>query len=732
MAARGPGGRKGTTSLTGAASSPEEALLSQQEVLARFGELALRSHDLQEILDEACRLVGEALSTDLAKVLELQDDGTTLLVKAGVGWPPGVVGQVQIVLREGSSEGHALETGDPVISTDIESETRFEYAGFIKDAGVKALANVIILGPRGKPPYGVLQVDSRHPREFVESDISFLRSYANLLAASVERLRTVSELRRSEDHYRAAVELNPQIAWTADADGLVTGFSERWLELTGLTREQALGSGWVRTPHPEDRSAMEAAWAHAVATGEPYDVEARVRHADGAFRWLRVRAVPRRDEAGRILGWYGTTEDIEDRRRLEAALRQWNETLEARVAERTRALELEQREREAAEEKLRQSQKMEAVGQLTGGLAHDFNNLLTGIIGGLELLQTRVNQGRTADLERYVTAAMTSATRAGALTHRLLAFARRQTLDPKLIQPNRLVAGMEDLLRQTVGPAITVETVLPADVRPILCDPNQLESALLNLTINARDAMPAGGKLRIETANASVNALFATQRDMPPGEYAALSVTDTGSGMSPAVVARAFDPFFTTKPLGMGTGLGLSMIYGFAQQSGGQVRIHSKEGVGTTVSIYLPQHDGETEAEAPLVPAAMPRATAGQTVLVVDDEAVVRLLVVEVLQDLGYQPIEAVDGASGLRQVERHPHLDLLVTDVGLPGGMNGRQLADAARVGRPDLKVLFITGFTEAAVIGDRALGSGMEVMTKPFELDALASRIQDLTSRA
>ena len=714
----------------------ENELIRQQQVLARFGELALKSEDLGEILNEACRLVGEALGTDLSKVMELQEDGITLRVRAGVGWPPGVVGEVTVRAEAGSSEGHAIRTGKPVISTDIETETRFEYADFIKQAGVRALVNAIIIGPDDDGlPYGILQVDSRSRREFTEADITFLRSYANLLAAAVQRLRTTFEARRteaalreSEDHYRVSTELNPQIPWTADPQGRVTGFSDRWLELTGLSRSTAVGQGWTQVSHPEDRPVIETAWADAIATGAPYSAEARLRTADGSYRWHRIRASPRHDGGARVERWYGTLEDIEERRQMEAALHRWNETLEDRVADRTRALELEQQERAAAEEKLRQSQKMEAVGQLTGGLAHDFNNLLTGIVGSLELMQTRITQGRTGELGRYIGAAMTAANRAAALTHRLLAFSRRQTLDPKLIHASQLVGGLEELLRRTVGPGIRVETVLPADIAPILCDPNQLENALLNLAINARDAMPDGGTLRIETAEARVDQVFGMQRDMPPGEYVVLSVTDTGTGMPPDVVARAFDPFFTTKPLGEGTGLGLSMIYGFTNQSGGQVRIHSHEGIGTTVSIYLPAHRGTVEAVAAAPDTATPRAEAGETVLVVDDESVVRMLIVEVLQELGYTAIEAVEGTSGLRQVERHPRLDLLVTDVGLPGSMNGRQLADAARVRHPGLKVLFITGFAESVAVGGDALAPGMQLMTKPFTMDALAARIRSM----
>ncbi len=589
------------------APTREQELLRQQDVLAKFGELAIKCSDLGEILNEACRLVGEALGTELAKVMELQEDGITLLVRAGVGWKPGVVGEVRVRAERESSEGYALQTGKPVASADIDQETRFTYAGFLKDNGVKALTNVPIFGSEGRRPYGILEVDSRSPREFTDGNINFLRTYANLLAAAVERLHLIQEARNTEH-----------------------------------------------------------------------------------------------------------------------ALRQWNESLEDRVAERTSALTREQKERQIAEEKLRQSQKMEAVGQLTGGLAHDFNNLLAGIVGSLDLIQVRVRQGRTSELERYITAAMTSASRAAALTHRLLAFSRRQTLDPKVIETNALISDMEDLLRRTLGPSVVLETRLPAGLGAVLCDPNQLENALLNLVINARDAMPDGGNLIIESRLADVEGVFASERDIAPGSYVLIAVTDSGTGMLPEVIERAFDPFFTTKPLGEGTGLGLSMIYGFAKQSGGQVRIHSKQGMGTTVTLFLPKHDGELSRSTAIAARGEMRAGAGDSVLVVDDEAVIRMLIVEVLQDLGYSAVEAVDGISGLRQIERNPRFDLLVTDVGLPGGMNGRQLADAARQRQPDLKVLFITGFAETIATEKGVLEPGMEVLTKPFTMDAIATRIR------
>ena len=386
-------------------------------------------------------------------------------------------------------------------------------------------------------------------------------------------------------------------------------------------------------------------------------------------------------------------------------------------------------ERRDVEERLRQSQKMEAVGQLTGGLVHDFNNLLTGIAGSLEMLQTRVARGRLADVDRYVTAARDAATRAAALTHRLLAFSRRQTLDPRAIDINRLVSGMQELIGRTLGPTITLETIAGDGVWTTLVDPSQLENALLNLCINARDAMPDGGRLTIETGNVRLDARAAAERDVPPGHYVCLVVGDTGTGMTPEVIARAFDPFFTTKPIGQGTGLGLSMIYGFARQSGGQVRIASEPGQGTRVSLYLPRHRGEAdEPEAPAETTGVARAGNGGTVLVVDDEPTVRMLVAEVLGDMGCSAIEAEDGAAGLRVLQSDRRIDLLVTDVGLPGGMNGRQLADAARVSRPALQVLFITGYAENAILSDGHLEPDMHVLTKPFAMEELASRIREL----
>ncbi|MCJ2135976.1 PAS domain S-box protein [Methylobacterium sp. J-026] len=485
----------------------------------------------------------------------------------------------------------------------------------------------------------------------------------------------------------------------------------------------------VETVHPDDRAGLAAAIEAAIARGGAYAHQYRVRRADGRYYWLEANGRVDHGPDGTPLSFPGVLLDVDERRAVEAerdrvtaALRSLNETLEQRVAARTAELM-------RAEEALRQSQKMEAVGQLTGGLAHDFNNMLAGVVGSLELMQTRMLQGRVGDLDRYIGAAQGAARRAAALTHRLLAFSRRQTLDPKPTDVNRLVEGMMELVRRTVGPAVTIEAVGAGGLWPTLVDPSQLENALLNLCLNARDALPEGGRIVIETANRWLDHRAGQERELEPGQYVTLCVSDNGTGMTADVVAKAFDPFFTTKPIGEGTGLGLSMIYGFAKQSGGQVRIYSEFGQGTMVCLYLPRHLGETEGETILPDLAhAPRAEQGETVLVVDDEPTVRMLVTEVLEDLGYAAIEAADGASGLKVLQSDVRIDMLITDVGLPGGMNGRQMADAARETRPDLKVLFITGYAENAALNHGHLGPGMQVMTKPFALEALATRIRGI----
>jgi PAS domain S-box-containing protein len=513
--------------------------------------------------------------------------------------------------------------------------------------------------------------------------------------------RDITEERRLALERERLWRLSPVLKVVTDSTGLITDVNPSWTSLLGWSREESIGQPSTRFMIGDTQAWQKR--VESLGSGTPLrGYRTTLLRKDGEHRLIEWTTVP---ESGMF---YGFGRDVTAEAAGAAALRE-------------------------AEAALRQSQKMEAVGQLTGGIAHDFNNLLTGITGSLEILEVRIAQGRFGDVERYVAAARGAAKRAASLTHRLLAFSRRQTLDPKPTDVNRLIDGMEDLVRRTVGPEIEVEVVGAAGLWATLVDPNQLENALLNLCINARDAMPGGGRLTIETCNRWMDRRTARERDLEPGQYVSLCVSDTGTGMPREVIEKAFDPFFTTKPMGAGTGLGLSMVYGFARQSGGLARIYSEMGEGTLVCLYLPRHHGTAEPEVEVGTLAdAEQAGHGETVLVVDDEPTVRMLVIEVLAELGYSALEAGDGAAGLKILQSDARIDLLVTDIGLPGGMNGRQMVEAARDSRPDLEVLFITGYAENALIGNGQLEPGMHVMTKPFAMEALASRIRELISRS
>lgn len=571
-----------------------------------------------------------------------------------------------------------------------------------------------------------------------------LRQVSVLFRDITERKLAEAALRASEEISRENVE-RVQLAlaagaiigtWLWDVPANRFTVDEAFARAFGLDPDLG-GNGLsldqvIETVHPDDKAGLAAAMNDALARGGAYAYQYRTRRADGNYYWLEANGRVELAADGTPSSFPGVLLDIEERRAVEAerdsaaaALRSLNDTLEQHVAERTAELM-------RAEEQLRHSQKMEAVGQLTGGLAHDFNNMLAGISGSLELMQTRLAQGRISDLDRYLTAAQGAAKRAAGLTQRLLAFSRRQTLDPKPTILNRLVSGMQDLIARSVGPTIAVETALAGGLWATFVDTGQLENALLNLCLNARDAMPEGGKLTIETANRWFDERAARQRGLMPGQYISLCVSDTGSGMSADIIERAFDPFFTTKPIGQGTGLGLSMVHGFAGQSGGTARIYSELGKGSMICIYLPRHLGDAAQEEQLSDTeTTPLAGDHETILVVDDDPLVRMVAVEILEELGYHVLEAGDGPAAMRIMNSAQPIDLLITDVGLPGGMNGRQLADAIRVNRPDLRVLFITGYAENAVLNHGHLDYGMQVMTKPFLSDAFGRRVRDLLAK-
>ena len=458
------------------------------------------------------------------------------------------------------------------------------------------------------------------------------------------------------------------------------------------------------------RARLPANAANVVVLERPVGVESLSSAVDSALR-SRLRQFEMRD-------------------RLDEIARA-NATLELKVAERTAALESEMAQRAQAEAALRQSQKMEAIGHLTGGIAHDFNNMLTGVLGSLDVIRRRLATGRLANLERYLDAATASAQRAANLTQRLLAFSRRQSLDARPVDVNSLVLSLRELLEQSINEQISLRIVTGPDLPTAVTDTNQLESAILNLVINARDAMPEGGELTVETRVAEVDGAEASAAPgLEPGRYVMVVVSDNGVGMTPDLIEKAFDPFFTTKPVGQGTGLGLSMVYGFAEQSGGQVRIHSRPGEGTSVRIYLPASD-TPEAVQAAEPAWEPRAGVGRTVLLVEDDASVRLLVSSVLEELGYAAMEVADPRLAVPVLESERPIDLLVSDVGLPG-MNGRQLAEIARQHRPQLPILFVTGYAENAAIRASFLGRNMDMITKPFSLEALAAKIADMLPAA
>jgi PAS domain S-box-containing protein len=541
---------------------------------------------------------------------------------------------------------------------------------------------------------------------------------------------------RQNARYDAVVANAADVIITVDQDGCIQFANPAALSQFGYANAELLGKSATELFATQDewQTTLQRALANS-PPGQPVDLIARRK--DGTPSYL---------EASASLWTSGSRSfvtvilrDVNQRRATEAALRKsetearsaaaaltdLNRTLEQRVQERTTQLM-------QTEDALRQSQKMEAIGQLTGGIAHDFNNLLQGITGGLDLVKKRVMQGRFNELDRFISGAMASATRASALTHRLLAFSRRQPLAPTAVEVNPLLASMEELLRRTLGEHVHLELVTAGGLWLTKCDPNQLENALLNLVINARDAMPDGGTLTVETENSHLDSAYAAlHQDIECGQYVCISVKDTGTGMSAATIAKAFEPFFTTKPLGRGTGLGLSMIYGFAKQSGGHAKIDSELGKGTTVKLYLPRYSGEIEEEG-LIPdlSDVRNAHTNETVLVVEDEFVVRELIVEVLKELGYSTLEAEDGPAALKILQSAQRVDLLISDIGLPG-LNGRQIVEAARATRPALKVLFMTGYAENAAMAAGFLEPGMSMITKPFAMEALATRVREILEK-
>jgi PAS domain S-box-containing protein len=675
--------------------SPENNRLALIELSNSFREL----DDPNDIAYAAGELLGRWLNVSRAGYGTIDPVAETITVERG--WNAEGVEPLQttVQFRDFGDYIDDLKRGETVICENAALDVRTAHVAELLTA-VSACSFINLPVNEDGGLVAILYVNQATPRAWSPTILTFVQEVADRTRTAMERRRAEQALRALNADLEKRVEQRTQERdriWNMSRDLFVVGSSDGAYSRTNPAWQQELGyseSDLAKTKsaeliHPDDIDAVDEAWARLLAGETSQQVDARLRAADGSyvtFGWSIVRA---EDE------FYATGRNITSQRQTEEALRQ--------------------------------SQKMEAVGQLTGGIAHDFNNLLAGIIGSLELLDTRLKQGKLDAIPRYADAALGAAKRAAALTQRLLAFSRRQTLSPKPVDANHLIEDMQELVARTIGPGVELKVEGHEGLWLTLIDPHQLENALINLCINARDAMPNGGKLVLDTANKTLLGIEATELDLTPGRYITVCVTDDGVGMASGVVARAFEPFFTTKPLGSGTGLGLSMAYGFVRQTGGQIRIDSEVGKGTTICIYLPVYEGELQEDRFSTNVESGGRLCGeQAVLVVDDAPTVRMMVCDLLSGAGYSVLEAVDGPSAMKVINSDAKIDLLITDVGLPGGMNGRQVADAARIVRCNLSIIFITGYAEQTIVSGNNLGKGMSVLTKPFSLEALQERVE------
>lgn len=534
----------------------------------------------------------------------------------------------------------------------------------------------------------------------IARDIMAMRGGEATLRQSLERLQTL-------------VEATPQLVWTCSSAGWCDYISPSWVAFTGAPEARHHGLGWQDAIHPDDRPRVAAAWLTSVKGEDAFDMDYRLRRADGEYRWFRARSAPQRDESGKVARWFGAAADVTEIVEARALLEQ-------RVADRTLDLERSLEERRKTETALAQAQRLETVGRLTGGVAHDFNNLLTVIIGALDMIQR--NADKPERVRRLGDAALTAGRRGERLSRQLLAFSRRQEFQVETLDLSKLILGFEPLIRRALGDSVPFEVEAPADLGLVRVDPVQFEAALLNLVVNAKDAVESGGavSLRAERVQVAQDEF----PDLAPGAYLAVQVADTGSGMEPDVLSRALEPFFTTKEVGKGTGLGLAQVYGFARQSEGHVQLRSQPGEGTVVSLYLPLAEAGARVGDSDAPREARPVEQGKTVLLVEDDAGVRDIAEGLLVEMGCRVVVANDGPEALRVLEASPEVDLLLTDMVMPGGMSGVELAEAARRANPDLKVLISSGYSgdQADIAGEH----GLAMLRKPYAADSLSQAVR------
>jgi PAS domain S-box-containing protein len=660
----------------------------QQAEVAALGIEALRQTDLDAFLAEAARRLSAALDVDLGSVFELVAGGEALRLRAGAGWSADAIGRLTVPTGPRSHAGYTLSVGEPVVVADYATDPRFQPPAFVRELGVISGVAVVIHGPA--EPFGVVAVGSLKRRLFSQDDVSFLQAAANVVSTAIARQLAEQALRESERRFRAFAETASDFLWEQDGGRRFTFLSREEPQL-GLRVGTAIDDFLPRAVDPDSlREHIED-----LRRQRPFrDYVCSFFGADQRIHHIRMSGRPVHDANGAFVGYRGSCSEITNQ--IEAA------------------------------ERLRQAQKMEAVGQLTGGIAHDFNNLLLVVIGCTEMLLDHLDPQDA--LGRTLASQLAQAGARGAdLTGRLLAFSRRQPLNPRIVRLNELVLSLVPLLRRTLGENVEIRTSLPEGVGNTMADASQVENALLNLAVNARDAMPGGGQLLIETKNVVFDEDYAASvGDLRPGRYVMLAVTDTGCGMPPEVRQRAFEPFFTTKEKGKGTGLGLAMIYGFAKQSDGHAAIYSEVGRGTTVRLYLPRSDMDAvEAAAPAGSSLMHGD--GETVLLVEDDREVRAMLALRLAALGYDVVEAVHGRAALDVVRQGVAFDLVLTDVVMPSGVDGWDLAEAVWQERPGVPVVFMTGYTDNVVLRQARQDQAIRVLSKPFRQRDLAAALYE-----